>query len=684
LIWRNELPFFEPHFGYIPQPEKTAAYVASLQYPHLARDLPHLIRQRQERDINLWDALLTVKPSWKRGAQGIGDCYAAGTIVFGRHTKPIEQVKVGDLVWSGTGKLTPVISTQTKVSMKPLVRITPWGGVPLEVTEDHKVLVYRMPRYRGKRITKNYYERMKLHSEQSKANSKWQVNRPSVILEAYENRSAEWIAAGELRDADCLLTPLKFQTSPIPHSPNGLTSTNSGMFLLGNFVGDGCVESKKCSMLRWSCSTEKFANHIAKILSNHGLKSRVSKHGNAECWDVRVHCSILGRWLNESFYDASRVKVFPDWAIGNVWFLAGLKSADGFRSGRINCIDSTSASIAYGAFASLLHLGYEPTISNSGDRIGGGVFANAKPIYRTVWRKNKEPHRIWKDGKFFCRPIRRLERIEGPHVVYDIGVADDCHSFIANSVISRNCVSWGHELVCTMLLAMQAVKGESSWIEEAATEAIYGLRCEVDQQFCNLQDGWYGSGAAEGLQKYGVLLRLDYSKETGKSEHDLTSYDAKRAKDWGRYGMGGKDSQELDTISKKYPCHGVTQVRTVLEAAAAIDAGCPVSICSGVGFGEMERNSDGIVRRSGSWAHCMMLGGIRYKSGDPQFRIFQSWGKSASGPDPGIASQAVSDCSWWAVSEDIERILREDDSFAFSRVEGFALPPWNFSDDWLV
>jgi hypothetical protein len=180
-----------------------------------------------------------------------------------------------------------------------------------------------------------------------------------------------------------------------------------------------------------------------------------------------------------------------------------------------------------------------------------------------------------------------------------------------------------------------------------------------------------------------VLCRVDYSTQTGNSEHDLRSYSGRKEKEWGNFGAGGRDDRGLlDAVARKHPIQDVTQVANVDEAAAAIDAGCPITIASMVGFedrqGRTIRNSDGIVRRGGQWAHQMMIGGIKYTpGGEPLFRIFNSWNKSVSGPDPDIFHPAVSDCSWWAVAEDVQRILGEDDSFAFSRVAGFALPPWD-------
>jgi hypothetical protein len=60
--------------------------------------------------------------------------------------------------------------------------------------------------------------------------------------------------------------------------------------------------------------------------------------------------------------------------------------------------------------------------------------------------------------------------------------------------------------------------------------------------------------------------------------------------------------------------------------------------------------------------------------GEPQFRQFQSWGRSCSGPDPGVEHAAVSHCSWWTTAEDAARQLRQGDSFALAGLEGWEAP----------
>lgn len=241
-----------------------------------------------------------------------------------------------------------------------------------------------------------------------------------------------------------------------------------------------------------------------------------------------------------------------------------------------------------------------------------------------------------------------------------------------------DCVSWGHELCATMLMAIQHLKGMGTFEAEAATEPIYGGgRADAQGSRGGWSDGSWGSAAVKWLTKWGVLLRKDYSKETGNPEHDLTTYSSSKAKQWGNYGCGGSQDAlgegPLDKVARRMPIVRATLVTDVMQAAIALQNGYPISVCSGVGYGGMRRNSEGIVRRSGSWNHCMMLGGVRWRRNEPQFRQFQSWGSSASGPDPDINDEAVSACSWWCVAEDIESQLRGRDSYILADVHGMPL-----------
>lgn len=239
-----------------------------------------------------------------------------------------------------------------------------------------------------------------------------------------------------------------------------------------------------------------------------------------------------------------------------------------------------------------------------------------------------------------------------------------------------DCVSWGGELAVTTLMALMHVKGQGQFYAEAATEAIYG-GCRVEalgKSRGGRSDGAFGAACAKWLRDWGCICRVDMGKITGNADHDLRVYSAKRAKDWGDYGCGGaNDRGALDGAAREMPLQHVVQVRTVAECEAAIANAYPVTIASMAGFGGMRRDARGVCKIVDRWPHQMVILGVRYRAGQPEFRIFQSWGDSCSGPDPGIDNPAVSSCSWWATAEDIAWILKTGDCWAFGDIKG--LPP---------
>lgn len=68
---------FLPLMGYSPNPQGTEDYLATLAHPTLATAGPDL-ELDETRDVFLGHALLSVDPTWKRGAQQIGSCVGWG------------------------------------------------------------------------------------------------------------------------------------------------------------------------------------------------------------------------------------------------------------------------------------------------------------------------------------------------------------------------------------------------------------------------------------------------------------------------------------------------------------------------------------------------------------------------------------------------------------------------------
>lgn len=229
-----------------------------------------------------------------------------------------------------------------------------------------------------------------------------------------------------------------------------------------------------------------------------------------------------------------------------------------------------------------------------------------------------------------------------------------------------DCVSWGWKHAVEVHSAVLWETGESSDWQQIASESIYGgSRVEAaGVTFGGYSDGSYGAAAAKWVRDWGVVYRQEYPS----LGIDLRQYSARRAKDWGAWGNGGKDDKgAFDQVAKLSPVRSVVLIRNFQEAAAAISAGYPVAVCSGQGFSS-QRDKDGFCRAQGSWGHCMVFIGVRY-SPRPGLLCLNSWGPNwVSGPK---FPDDQPDGSFWVESRVVDSMLRGQDSYSVSGFDGF-------------
>lgn len=121
--------------------DRVAIQQAAAQFGSLGQVAPNLLGGAQ-KNVYLWRPLLQVKPSWRRGAQAIGDCCLAGSKVTlsDDKTAPIESIIVGDIVISGKGIPRKVIRTIHKPSQTHnMVEVSTGNGHALHLTHDHQL-----------------------------------------------------------------------------------------------------------------------------------------------------------------------------------------------------------------------------------------------------------------------------------------------------------------------------------------------------------------------------------------------------------------------------------------------------------------------------------------------------------------------------------------------------------------
>jgi hypothetical protein len=235
-----------------------------------------------------------------------------------------------------------------------------------------------------------------------------------------------------------------------------------------------------------------------------------------------------------------------------------------------------------------------------------------------------------------------------------------------------SCVGWGWSLSVDVLAACDVVlrNEPEAYGGDTLCASVYGFsRVEVRGQKNYGGDGSYGGAAAKAVSNYGTLHvgqkygTKTYSQQSGTLE-----------KSWGRDGV----PDDLEPFAKQHKVANVTLVRTFEEAATAIQNGYPVAVCSDQGFSMTLR--DGYLTPSGSWAHCMMFVGVKWKP-YPALYCENSWGNCYTGTPDKSLPKPFQLSGGWVKAATCTSMLSGEDSFALAGFEGFK--PRELPSDWL-
>jgi len=226
-----------------------------------------------------------------------------------------------------------------------------------------------------------------------------------------------------------------------------------------------------------------------------------------------------------------------------------------------------------------------------------------------------------------------------------------------------DCVGFGHGHGNDLLQCIEIGLGQPLEYRETDSEFIYAASRQV-AGIHDAQDGSYGAAAVKAMTTIGLVSR-DMLGADG-------IYSGSRSREWGATGP----PPAFRSDAAPFKLGTAALVSTWDDLVAAITNGYPVTICCDQGF-ELTRDAEGFCAQSGTWGHCMLIGGIRFDR--PGACVLQSWGDDVpSGPT------ALSQPSWsfWADRTAVEAILGEGDCWALARAPSFAtrvLPPaWKY------
>ena len=207
---------------------------------------------------------------------------------------------------------------------------------------------------------------------------------------------------------------------------------------------------------------------------------------------------------------------------------------------------------------------------------------------------------------------------------------------------------------------------------EVATEPLYaGSRVEIGGGRI-AGDGTLCSWACKFLTDYGVLLRKRYG------DVDLTTYDGRRARAWGRRGAGCPDS--LEPHARRNAVPEVTQVRTGAAAIPLLANLSPIAMGSDQGY-ERRRGANGVCRRRGRWMHLMEDRGIaRGEDGNLYVPKQNSWGDYLSDLNNVFTTasgrRVILPAGLFMVRfEDAVEAYQQGDAFAIAPLRGWTRSP---------
>ena len=240
-----------------------------------------------------------------------------------------------------------------------------------------------------------------------------------------------------------------------------------------------------------------------------------------------------------------------------------------------------------------------------------------------------------------------------------------------------SCVGWGFSLSVDVLAACDVVlrNEPEAYGGDTLCASVYGFsRVEVRGQKNYGGDGSYGGAAAKAVSQYGQLhLGQAYGTKT------YTEQSGTLEKSWGRDGV----PDELEPFAKQHKVQNVALVRSATEIAKGLTSGYPTAICAGVGFSMTLKSIEGVggyMTPSGSWAHCQMAIGVRWKP-RPAIYVENSWGNCYTGKPDTSLPQPFQFSGGWVEFPVIDRMVAGDDSFCLAGFEGFK--PRQMPDNWL-
>lgn len=234
------------------------------------------------------------------------------------------------------------------------------------------------------------------------------------------------------------------------------------------------------------------------------------------------------------------------------------------------------------------------------------------------------------------------------------------YTAIFNGIAQYQCVSFGAKNAIEYVQFFPMANGERLNWTMVFPPYLWGCgRIFIGNNQLGRQDGSIGVWQAKAVMEYGTISR---------DEEGVPEYSGSVARQWGN---NPGPSQKWVDLGKQHIVKSAAAVSTWEDVVTALTNGYPVTIASNVGF-DMTPRSDGFHHYSTHWGHQLCIIGVDDDPSDPYACILNSWGADVHGVVKDFKTGEIWPGGTLRVRRaDVEAILAEEDSFAFSSLTGF-------------
>lgn len=471
-----------------------------------------------------------------RSGLGVKGCVGTGSIVLTRRGLiPVEDVEVGDEVWSHLERWSPVLHVEAFED--DAFEARGQGSFPILVSSEH--------RFYGCEDTSTCPGKSKVDL----GPPTW-LHADALAL-ADEPINAYWLGPAAFPGAEPLPTP----TFPLTTRPIDVDDP-AFWWIVGRYVADGHLtyQHRNGKRVRWrvniSCTPAQQPG-VTRRFDAVGWPYAIVKRAHSSA-DLLIACSTpVGEWLHDQFGSHSEKKHIPPallFAAERVRreFLAGYMSGDGTvgRNGTRTVAGSASKSLALGIGLLGRTLGYHVGFSRSAvtqTHIMGVPLKNpARDTFKVRLSDTGRTHRV---GRSSAAKVRAVE-IAGVQTVHNVVSAD--HSFVADGIYHHN----------THPIVLECDEGQDI-SERTYNELPEVVRWEIDGA------KWLIHGVSKGVRDKFYKFTEEGSGFTVHritALHDPNFTEETRAQKIAEYG--GKDSP--DFRRNFYGDHGDSMNRIVI------------------------------------------------------------------------------------------------------------------------